>query len=111
MTIPANRVAAIVGVLTGLAAFVSALAGVLPHSWQNTSLAIVGALTVAAHNLHFMSGSQKDDANQAHERASALYNIASGQDVPGATEGVKADGFIPPGDAPTQAVPAPPPVA
>lgn len=58
----ANRVAVIVGVLTGLAAFIGGVAGALPHSWQNTAVAIVGVLTVAAHNLHFITGAQKSEA-------------------------------------------------
>jgi hypothetical protein len=61
MFLPANRVAAIVGVLTGLAAFISGLAGVLPGKGATTALAIAGAITVAAHTLHFMTGSQKAD--------------------------------------------------
>jgi hypothetical protein len=66
--LPANRVAALVGVLTGLAAFVTGLAGVLPHSWQSTALAIVGVLTVAAHNLHYLTGAQRSEALDAADR-------------------------------------------
>jgi hypothetical protein len=61
MTLPANRVAAIVGALTGLAAFVTAIAGVLPGKGATAALAVAGIVTTAAHTLHFMTGAQKSE--------------------------------------------------
>lgn len=65
--LPANRVAALATWLVALGAFITAVEGTLPLSWQNTALAVAAVLTKLVVALHFMSGSQKFDAVTAQK--------------------------------------------
>lgn len=111
----ANRIAALSGALTGLAAFVAGAAQVLPGTWPNYALAASGLIVKLATVLSYLHGSQKFDRLEV-ERFLGIVKATG--DVPGSTQGVKADGFQPPPDppatepAPAQAPPAqavPPP--
>lgn len=50
------RVVAATTILTGLAAFVTGIVGVLPHGWQNMALAGAGLLTKAVTAAKFLHG-------------------------------------------------------
>jgi hypothetical protein len=58
----ANRVAAIMTWLTGLAAFILGVAHTLPGRWPNYALAASGLLTKLVTTYKFLEGSQKFDA-------------------------------------------------
>ena len=58
----ANRIAAAATWITGLAGFIAGITQVLPHTWQNTAVAISGVLAQLLVTLHYLTGSQKFDA-------------------------------------------------
>lgn len=61
----AARLAAAVTILGGLAAFITGIAGVFPHGWQNAALAGAGLLTKAVTALKFLEGNQRFEASPA----------------------------------------------
>jgi hypothetical protein len=76
---PANRVAAIVAVLGGLAALVSGIAGVLPGTWPNVALAAAGLLTKLVTVIKFLDGAQKSEAIQP--RTATLFTSGTTSNV------------------------------
>jgi hypothetical protein len=60
-----NRIAAIATWLTGLAAFIVAIAQTLPGKYADAGLGAAGLLTSAVTAFHYMTGSQNFDALQA----------------------------------------------
>lgn len=72
ITIPANRVAAIVAFLTGIASAVAGITNALPATWADGAATVVGVLGAIVTCLHFMTGSQRFDALQTSERETDL---------------------------------------
>lgn len=59
---PANRLAALVAVLTQLAVIVAAVAGAFPGRYGDALAAVAALLTKAVVVVKFLDGSQKYDA-------------------------------------------------
>lgn len=68
----ANRVAAAAAFLTGLAGAVLAATNSFPKTWQATIIAIASIIGAVGTALHFMLGSQKDDANKTQVKLAQL---------------------------------------
>lgn len=77
--LPANRVAAIAGFLTGIGAAIAGIENALPSKWQDSAIAAVGVIGSITTVLHFMSGSQKFDALQTRRSIVTTTNEARGQ--------------------------------
>jgi hypothetical protein len=69
---PANRIAAVAAFLTGLSGAILAITNSFPKNWQNAVIAIASILGAIATALHFMLGSQKNDANLANVRLAQI---------------------------------------
>lgn len=105
----ANRIAALSGSLTGLAAFVAGVAGVLPGTWPNYALAASGLLTKLGTVVTYLRGAQKWDALTLGQETAMLKALALGQEVPGRSEGFKAGVYVSEVPSPPASPPSTPP--
>lgn len=94
MNLPANRVVAIATAILSLGLAVLPVVG--NFDWTSTAGVLAGVIAVLGIAAKWLDGWQKWETNQSIERTTALGALGSGREIPGQTEGVKAEGFTPP---------------
>jgi hypothetical protein len=89
-----NRIVAVAsGVLSlGLAV----LPVIADMDWRSTAGIIAGIIAVLKLTDRWLEGWSRYETAEVHERTAALHALATGQEIAGATQGVKAEGFEPP---------------
>lgn len=90
---PTNR---IVALATAILALILAVTPVVANmDWTSTAGVLAGIVAVAGVALKFLDGWSNWETAEAKAQTAVVTAAAAGAQVPGLTEGVKAEGFEP----------------
>lgn len=90
---PLNRAVAIATALLTLVLAVFPVVGNL--DWTSTAGVLAGIVAIAGIAQRWLAGWSSFEVAEVHKNTATLTALAAGAEIPGATEGVKAEGFVP----------------
>lgn len=86
-----NRVVAVATAVVSLC--LAALPVLADMDWTSTAGIVAGIIAVLGIVNRWLEGWSRYETAEVHERTAALHALASGQEIAGATQSVKAEGF------------------
>jgi hypothetical protein len=91
---PLNRVVALATAALTLILAVIPVVG--NFDWTSTAGIIAGIIAILGIVNRWLAGWSSYETAEVHKNAAALAALGQGAEIPGATEGAKAEGFQPP---------------
>lgn len=90
---PANRIVALAGAIVTL--ILALLPVIADFDWRSTTGVVAGIIAVLGIVQQFLRGWSNWETAETNARTAVVTAAAVGAQVPGLSEGVKADGFEP----------------
>jgi uncharacterized membrane protein len=97
---PANRIVALGSALAAVGAFLLPILGVFENDIAKAIVAATALIVFGAVAVMFLRGWSNWETAETVAQTAVITAAAAGAQVPGLSEGVKAEGFEPPVEAP-----------